>query len=287
MAIDIVARGLATSLLDNNGKISSEKMPTLAPVPEDAQFYPVGALDDPKLLEGKTSEEILLMILYGIVSPTLTNPSLNIQVDSLDTVTVGEKAIISGTMSFDRGAIAPPYGTSGYRSGAPLQYTVNNIPTEVTFSVEIEPVLGDNIITCEVSYAEGEQPLNSIGQPYGTPLAAGAISKSFVIQGVNPLLSSSGEKLEFTWFEDTDGEGYQSILATESATEKQSFSVVLPTTVVGIKQYEEMTKTWQWIGGSAKNSLTYFDIEVTDNNIAVYTHNGSLTGKRELRVYVE
>ena len=42
MAIDIIARGLATSLIGADGKIDSAKMPVLNEVPEGTPFYPVG-----------------------------------------------------------------------------------------------------------------------------------------------------------------------------------------------------------------------------------------------------
>jgi hypothetical protein len=42
MPIDIVARGLAASLVDENGKIASDKRPVLGPVPDGMVFYPVG-----------------------------------------------------------------------------------------------------------------------------------------------------------------------------------------------------------------------------------------------------
>jgi hypothetical protein len=42
MAIDVIARGLASSLIGSDGKIDSAKMPTLGEVPSGTTFYPVG-----------------------------------------------------------------------------------------------------------------------------------------------------------------------------------------------------------------------------------------------------
>jgi hypothetical protein len=45
-----------------------------------------------------------------------------------------------------------------------------------------------------------------------------------------------------------------------------------------------------WIGGSPEASLTYFDAsEITLDGIdyVSYIHNGSMTGARELRIYIE
>ena len=295
MAIDIIARGLASSLLDSDGKISSEKMPTITAAPQGTQFYPVGALTNPAQLEGKTAEEILLMMLYGIVSPTLTNPSLTIELSSSVTAIVGQPTIISGTMVFDRGAISPAYGTSGYRAGLPTSYLVNGLNMDsAMFTLEITPVAGDNFIICTVEYAEGEQPLNSIGQNYENPLPAGSISAIINITGINQLYDQYGEAIEFEWFEENDGNGYQAIFGIEIDGVKQSFAVNTNQTVIGIKQFEPMTQTWMWIGGSPEASLEYFDTTLfegesleEENDYVLYIHNGSTTGERELRIYVE
>lgn len=298
MAIDIIARGLATSLIGSDGKISSDKMPTLSAAPSGTTFYPVGALTDPTMLEGKTAEEIILMMLYGIVNPAFTNPSITIALDSIDVVIVGKPTTISGSIIFDRGAIAPPYGTSGYRAGAAIGYELNGVSLESTsFNLELVPVAGDNVITAKVFFAEGEQPFNSIGQLYDAPYPAGSLLISTIIRGINQVYSSEGTPMEqFVWFEDEneEGKGYQGMLETETATIKQSFAIVSTVNVIGFKQYEPMTQTWQWIGGSAEASLTYFDTTIIEgdslgeeDDYVLYTNNDYLTGERELRIYVE
>ena len=298
MAIDIIARGLASSLIGSDGKISSDKMPTIGTAPSGATFYPIGALTDPSALEGKTVEEILLMMFYGVTNPTFVNPSLTIDLGDLDTLIVGKPTTISGKMVFNRGSITPPYGTSGYRAGEATEYLVNGAPTAANFSLEVTPAAGDNIITCEVKYAQGEQPFNSAGQAYDKPLPAGSVIAVARLQAVNQIYTGENldSTLDFSWFEEEDGsgEGYQALIATETATTKQSFAIAASVKVVGIKQFEPMTQTWMWIGGSAATSLTYFDTtRISGDTLGenedyiLYTHNGSLTGQRELRIYVE
>ena len=291
MAIDVIARGLAASLLGPDGKISSDKLPTMGAAPEGVTFYPVGALRDPSALEGKTVEEILLMMLYGVVNPTFTNPGFRVELDVPNVVVAGQLTSISGQMLFDRGAITPAYGTSGYRSGAVTGYEVNGVPTDsANFVIELIPVAGENEVTCIAYYAQGEQPLNSIGQNYDKPLPAGSIMATARVKGVYPLYSDGNSTvLSFSWFSDESGEGYQSVLATETLTTKQSFAVATECSVVGIKQFETMTRTWQWIGGSAEASLTYFDTTLVKGDsldYILYTNNDYLTGERELRIYI-
>ena len=168
MAIDIIARGLATSLIGSNGKISSDKMPTLEGTSELTGFTSIGKLTDASLVEGRTAEEILMMMLYGVVSPTLTEPSLSIALsdDSLPLI-IGRPSALKGTLTFDRGKIEPAYGTSGYRAGAPISYSVGDTITESSgaqydFEIELTPTSSNVNLVYGVSYEEGEQPLNSI-----------------------------------------------------------------------------------------------------------------------------
>ena len=77
MAIDIIARGLATSLIGSDGKIDAGKMPVVSGTSELQGFTSIGKLTDASMVEGKTAEELLLMMLFGIVNPTLTGPSFS------------------------------------------------------------------------------------------------------------------------------------------------------------------------------------------------------------------
>ena len=145
MAIDVIARGLASSLIGSDGKIESSKMPTLNAVPEGTTFYPVGQLSNPALVAGKTAEEILLMMLYGIVSSTLTDPSLSVALSDENTqLIIGRPAALKGTLSFNRGKIDPAFTTSGYRAGAPVfysigEYTFESNNTLYDFDIELTP----------------------------------------------------------------------------------------------------------------------------------------------------
>ena len=81
MAVDTIARGLAGSMLGSDGKISLDKRPVMGAIEDTSGFTPVGNLTDPTTIEGKTAEEILFMMLYGIANPTFADPSLSITLD--------------------------------------------------------------------------------------------------------------------------------------------------------------------------------------------------------------
>lgn len=298
MAIDLIARGLAASLIGLDGKIASDKLPVFGEVTDTAGFIPIGGVTDPSLLEGKTAEEVVLMMLFSVVTPTLTSPSLSLDLSSSATVIAGQENIISGTLRFNRGTIVPALGTSGFRAGEPTSYVFagtyyTTSALEVPFSIAYTPVLGENKIAYSVHYSEGEQPLDSKGQPFGAPLAAGTITKTLVMNALYQLYSAEGELLDFTYFKEKDGQGYLTTLSSESSGIKQSFAVAEGVTVVGVKQYDMITSSWSWIGGSAQASLETFDTTVLSGtalneprNYICYTHNGSDRSARELRIYV-
>lgn len=300
MAIDIIARGLATSLLGSNGKIASNKMPTVEGTSELTGFFPIGKLTDPSLIEGKTSEEILLMMLFGVVSPTLTAPSLSIELSTKTPLIIGREATLEGALVFDRGRIDPAYGTSGYRAGLPISFSIadeliETSNTTYNFKFSFTPTASENFVGYSVSYSEGEQPLNSIGQNFNSPLPAGIIGNQLSIAATYPIYCDEGKEIEFEWFEDEDGEGYAALFATEATGERQSFSVSNDLKVIGVKTFDDLAQQWNWLGGeTAEVSLTYFDTttvtgeslgETTDYTL--YTHNYLEVGARELRIYVE
>ena len=300
MAIDIIARGLATSLLGSNGKIASDKMPTMEGTSDLTGFFPIGKLTDPSLIEGKTAEEILLMMLFGVVSPTLTAPSLSIELSTKTPLIIGRKSILEGALVFDRGSISPAYGTSGFRAGLPISFLIADELIETTdttcnFKFSITPTVSENKIAYSVSYAEGEQPLNSIGQNFSSPLPAGLITHELSIAATYPIYCDEGKELEFEWFEEEDGSGYVSTFETEAFGERQAFAISNNVKVIGVKTYDDLAQQWNWLGGeTAEVSLTYFDTttvtgeslgETTDYTL--YTHNYLEVGERELRIYVE
>jgi hypothetical protein len=111
---------------------------------------------------GKTAEEILLMMLYGIVSPTLTNPHLSIALnDDNETLIIGRPTLLKGALSFDRGAISPAFGTSGYRAGAPINYTIGDTEIDSSaevcdFTITLIPTDTKMSVVYGVSYGAGE-----------------------------------------------------------------------------------------------------------------------------------
>ena len=302
MAIDIIARGLATSLIGSDGKIDAGKMPVISGTSELHGFTSIGKLTDASMVEGKTAEEILLMMLFGIVNPTFTEPSFSVVLnDDNGVLIIGREQTLKGALTFSRGTIDPAYGTSGYRAGAPAMYTVGDSSfvssgASQDFEITITPTEKEVVLNCSVAYEQGEQPMNSVGQPFGAPLEAGYLFATVVIPAAYELYQLNGETQEFTWFEDEaeHSSGYLSLFPAETPTQKQAFMVSTGMTVIGIKSFNTLSQQWDWLGGSAAESLTYFDTEIISGeslgettNYISYIHNQARCGERELRIYVQ
>lgn len=135
--------------------------------------------------EGEPLEDVLRGMLSPTLYPTFTNPSATLSTTGTKLFEAGSTVTKTLTFGFDRGSITPAYGTSGYRSGDVVNNgyilndgtTYNNPQVEVELSSESETVVtyyGD------VSYGSGEQPKDSEGNNYGSPLEAGTVQTNSV-----------------------------------------------------------------------------------------------------------
>jgi len=144
-----------------------------------------------KFTVGTSYDDMWNALLNPTLNPTLTDPSVSLDYDA-DTYYEVKSSIptLVATETFNRGSISPAYGTSGYRSGEVTGYAIatSGADTEYsdssvnsgTFNVPTltRSTKGDVVLTATVSYAEGEQPKNSKGGNYSSPLAAGSKTAS-------------------------------------------------------------------------------------------------------------
>ena len=303
MAIDIIARGLALSLLNDDGKLASDMMPGLEET--GTTQYAVGGIPTGMSLEGKTWEEIIILMLFGVILPVFTSPKL--LVSKLPTVGVANRELeISGNIIFDRGKIQPANGTSGFRAGLPSYYIIGD-ETKVTQETNINfkyliPSLskGTNTFSIIVYYDEGEQPLDSSGKEFDKPFPAGSITYTLTIEGQSPVYAGLEDGVEVdlnnAYFDNTkqsQGAGYNiSSVAEVEETDKWSIAFPSDLAIVGIKQYDIISQQWQWLGGSPEASFTYFNISPIEKeingiieNYTSYSNALDLVGERELRFY--
>jgi hypothetical protein len=108
------------------------------------------------------------------------------------TVEVGTVGIPT-TLTLNRGSINGnlvngvwvPGTSQNPRAGVATKYIFNGVDngTTTSYTSSVAVLLGNNVISGTVEYAEGPQPVNSKGQNFSTPLAAGSINSTVTITG--------------------------------------------------------------------------------------------------------
>lgn len=129
---------------------------------------------------GTSLEQIFRDMLNPVAYPVLTNPSVSLAGSGNKLLEAGATLAVTITATFSRGSINPAYDTSGYRSGAVQGYTLNN-GTEQAGNTWSETVNANNkTFKCSARYAAGEQPKDSKGNDYNSPLPAGSVESGTV-----------------------------------------------------------------------------------------------------------
>ena len=144
-------------------------------------------------------EDIISNLLEPTLYPTLTAPSATLTYGAGQYYAVGATVTaMSATVALNRGSINPAYSTSGFRSGTATGFAIatTGADTEYTDSSESSgsfsvPALtratkGTIVVTGTASYAAGEQPKDSKGNDYESPLAAGSVSASKTLTFIQP-----------------------------------------------------------------------------------------------------
>ena len=249
-------------------------------------------------LLGSSFTEFVDDLLFPTVNPTFVNPnnSFNDNVNNLQEI--GAVINIQFTASFNRGQILLGGVFQDFRSGFAntYQYTgtglidvssnsANNIQTVNSYSV----LQGNQSWQSRTGYDEGPQPVDSKGDDFGSPLAAGYTGyKSTSIEGVYPLYGTtvsintltkrslvsmiSGNNITFSLVAEVGG--------------KQKIDIPVPWTtsrpLVGIQTFNTFASTWEYQGGNAAQSLTFWTTSATTQtvqgniiNYTRYTYNGT------------
>ena len=149
--------------------------------------------------EGTSYETIFRGMLSKTYYPTLTNPSATLTYSTDTLMKVGATITArAATVTLNRGSINPAYGTSGYRSGAATGFklvstgaTSNIDESNSTGSFNVPALTrntkGNIVLTGTASYGAGEQPKDSDGANYNSPLPAGSVSSSKTIEFILPF----------------------------------------------------------------------------------------------------
>ena len=248
----------------------------------------VGGIKSGTTYEAGTSLETLFRdMLNPVAYPTLTNPSASLSATGAKLLETGATLNTTFTISFNRGSINPAYGTSGYRSGAATSYTFDgetkstNTFTRTITSAKIS-------YQGSVAYDAGEQPKDSEGKNYQSPLPAGSVNTGTV----------SYEFVDAIWANTSDITTVAKLaLVSKSAKVKELsfpaqtvanpeiFDVPASWTVTAVEVLNTLSGQWEsCISEFTVTNTTHDDASGTAVNYKRYTDNrGYNAGARKVR----
>tara|TARA_R110002012_G_scaffold306627_2_gene511459 strand:+ start:350 stop:1717 length:1368 start_codon:yes stop_codon:yes gene_type:complete len=268
---------------------------------------------------GKSFQEMMDLMLYPTLFPSLTNPSLQSVNLTPNGFQIIGKLLTAGNLTlsctFNQGSINPQYTTAtNKRSGLPNTYNYTSPASAFVTSVSTTALsntvantstytvtAGTNSFSVSVNYDIGPQPKNSVGGDFDNPLAAGFNppgSTSRSITGVFPVFATT------TNYNVTDQLSLQNmgnsdvivdmILEDGTAGNKQAISI--PNTAGGQSGFTAFTDVQQEdplspgsfvpiTGGLTTFTLTTETraIESVSRTYNLYTHNGGQIGARKLK----
>ncbi|MCP4252987.1 MAG: hypothetical protein GY936_17795 [Ignavibacteriae bacterium] len=260
----------------------------------------------------KTFEQMMNLMLYPTLYPTLTAPSNGFNITTTPNISGNLREIgtvydmtstfINLNSTFNRGSINPAYTTNGFRSGLPNGYVYTGananftiVSTSLTNSVNLAGsytiLQGNNTWTSAVSYDAGEQPLDSVGDNFDSPLPAGTTSppKSKSLIGVYPVFATTANITTLTKQAlQLMSVRIQVAMVAETGGNKQTVDIpVAFSTITGLQQFNTLSGSWDTISLSTF-TITSVTKTIQGNtvNYKRYTHNGSTTGGRSLRFLV-
>ena len=266
---------------------------------------------DSFFIGGKTFAETMEAIFYPLAYPTLTNPSSTFVENAAYLQKIGSSISIQFTSTLNRGSISPQYDAdSPYRSGFgnSVHYTgtglidVGSYPSSPNIQT-VNPYVvlsGVQTWTNYWSYDAGVQPYDSKGFPYDSSLAAGNTSTdSTSLEGVYPLFATTGSidiLAEQGLFSMITENNIELNLVTQPpfSPDKQRFDIpdlwLASRPLQGVETYNTLTSSWEYEGGSAFSSLTYWNTSSTTHiingivNYTRYSYNSEDRGASQIRL---
>lgn len=249
----------------------------------------VGGITSGTTLEaGTTFEQIFRDMMNPTAYPTLTNPSATLSATGAKLLEVGATLNTTFTIAFSRGSISPAYGTSGYRSGVATGYTLDGETKETnTFSKTITSA--KTSYQGSVSYEAGEQPKNSVGGDYSTPLPAGSVNTNTITyEFVNALWANTSNiatvaKLALV---SKSTKVKQFDFPAQTVANPEVFDVPASWTVTAVEVLNTLSNQWEDCSAEfTVTDTTHNDAGGTSTAYKRYTDNrGYQAGARKVRV---
>jgi len=195
---------------------------------------------------GTSLEDILRDMLSPVLYPTLTNPSASISVSGTKVLEAGSTVSKTFTVSFNRGSINPAYGTSGYRAGAATGYILNDGDEQQTNTFTETVSESNKTFQATVKYAAGEQPKDSSGANYSSPLAAGSVSTNTITY----------EFVDRIWANTDDNDITEVVKQPITSKTTKVYRFDFPATSEDYPEVFDMPASWTITGVEVLNSLS-------------------------------
>lgn len=229
-------------------------------------------------------ESIFKDMLNPVEVPTFTSPSATISTSGGTLVEEGESVSKTLTVNFDRGKINPAYGTTGNRAGAATGYSLNGGESQSgnTFNVTVNE--DNKQFSAKVDYARGEQPKNSAGEDYDSPLPAGFVNtNTLTFEIVAPLWSNAANitVIAKEALVSKSAKLKQFNFPAQTATNPEVFDVRSTWNVTAVELLNTLNN--QWVNCASEFTIT--DTEHDGIAYKRYTYNGGdATGARSVRI---
>jgi hypothetical protein len=240
-------------------------------------------------LNGDTISSLWDALLFPTAYPSLNAPSGSFTVNVGNLFEVSTNMGLTFTAAFSRGSISPQYNSaSPYRSGLPSNYhyvgtgltdasssLLSNGQTIPSYYIK----QGIQSWSSTISYGAGVQPYDSKGNPYNSPLSAGSLSAGTInIEGAYPLFATTSSILTLIkqpLVSMLSGNNIIINMVPESGGNKQRFEIpnawlsIRP--LVGIQTYNAFTLQYEYQGGNAAASKTFWTTSADTQIIQTYS----------------
>ena len=222
--------------------------------------------------KGTTLENIIRELLNPVENPTLIAPSATLSSNASRRIFGIDEPIglLRFNLTFDRGRIMPAYGTSGKRSGEASSYTIDGQDGQ-TVNIDMDSKMPNGIrqvtITGTVAYEEGEQPKNSAGEDYDSPLPAGSTSGQLTFERKPYIYSNKTGSFERMPIEQYNASPTEIEIA--NGEHPNEATVALPKKASSIETWDAIEKEWEDVAWEfledqiTLDGLTYW--KYTDN----------------------
>lgn len=238
----------------------------------------VGGVNNGMTFENGTPlETVIRQILNPVEGPTLTPPSATVTTFAAKVYEKGSTVNVTLQVNLNRGSISPAYGTSGYRSGPATGYALNGGSVQAGNSFAVTVNESNATYTGTAYYAQGEQPKDSHGDDYSTPLPAGSVNSSvFTFEFVNALWANTASAATIAKLPvvSKSAKTYTFNFPACSVANPETFDVPTSWTITAVEVKNEMTSGWDDATGEFRTSdTTHSDAGGTSTAYTRYTCN--------------